>query len=482
MLQAPPARSPHKRGHSHKRSAAISGDFDLEFFKGPSIAQALGPKRVEVQPPITPQTAPRAIFASNTTPTFKPPQIVVTQEHVQATRTPSPKKSHTRINSWAHTLSSTTNPPGARSDYNSSTETTPESKIAALNYSYGATPQKYEIPEAIIDLDLAAGVFYDPATNTHNPKIQHRRTESAPELEDFFKSSVLSAKGSRRNSAIYEEDEEDGDEDDVLSATSSTRSASGPLNKNSSTNSLNSTSSAGKYTSALSTPTSAKALRGGATAARYQSYYNNSILLSNALKSSESLTRITGDGQSSMHKPSYSSLHRTPLSHAYASSASSTSNASVINSPSRFKFESRVYDMPSASESSTSLSLDQPKDKSSPSPRKVISKGISNAKSHKKSKSLLNSISQKIFSSPSKVTLNDDTHDDTVVLNDEDDDEANTTLTQLNFGEPGPALDLTTMTTKYNYELDDTTCTSAFQPEVKVEKKRKNGFFNWRKK
>jgi hypothetical protein len=355
--------------------------------------------------------------------------------------------------------------PKEKSEYCSSSETTPEHKKAALNYSYVETQQKYEIPEAIIDLDLAAGVYYDPATNKYNPKIQHRRTESAPELEDFFKCSFNSSKGSRKNSAIFEEEEEEDDED-ALSSTSSTNAQP---NHNPSIHSLDSSSSNNtKYPSVISTPTSTKTRRGGATAARYQSYYNNNLLLSSALKSSESLSRVTNDtAASSLYKPSYSSFQRP--------SSSSSTNSSVLNSPSRFKFESRVYDMPSSQSSRTNLSI-EPKGRSSPSPQKTI------GKTHKKSKSLLSSISQKMRgnSFSSMKDLDDSANNSTVVL--DDDHVANNTLTDLNFGEPGPILDLATMTPKYNYELDDMTHATAFSPKTKTERKSKKGFFHWMKK
>lgn len=512
MLQAPPSKSPHTRGHAHKRSAAISGDFDLDFFRGTtSISQAF--EKQELYVPVTPTTHQQGIFAtptsqmSSVTPitaatvqtpmAAEVPSVVVTEAESSPRLTFSPYKGHTRLNSWAHSgpaavRAKCKSPYSSQVEYSSSTETSPETKNATLNYAYGGMMSpKYDIPEAIIDLDLASGVYFDPATQKHNTKIQHRRTESAPELENFFKPSMNFGSGSassRKNSAIFEEEDED-DDDDVSSAASSNHmnnNNNGLNGKNMSSNSLNSNSSTGasRFSPVFSTPQSSKSRRGGATAARYQNYYNNSLLLSSHLsaKSSENLNSKKTAQQSTPHNL-----------------VSTSSSSSTLNSPPRFKFESRVYDMPPATSSP------ETKSKQTHSPKRSLTNN--SVKSHKKSKSLLSSISQKFrtgggYSSQENLVLDGNCGtDSTVVLSDADEgadfDAHNVTLTPLNFGEPGPALDLTTMTPKYNYELDDTTNkdinlfktdkpvaskTSHQESTKKSEKKHKRGFFHWMKK
>lgn len=448
--------------------------------------------------------------------------------------TPSPKKKHSRFNSWAHSLikpKPTKETPSK--EYNSSSsDTTPENnRVMVSNYSYTSTkPQNYKIPEAIIDLDLASGVHYDPANSVVPTKTKaafHRRTESAPELEDFFKYKSFTAssdKNSRRNSAIFEEEEDD--EDGAISSTSSTHQV---LNKNPSLNSINSATSSNNgsyarvqspntYQSITSTPTSTKTRRGGASAARYQSYYNNNSLLASALKSSESLSQVTGT-TGSLHKPSYGSFHSqksthvtpTSLPHSTPSSVSTSSSvSSPMNSPSRFKFESRVYDI--APGQHAGYAVPNSPDLSSTPKAKIVSSSSSTSpskrsvtkstKSHKKSNSLLNTLSMKIrggsFSS-TKSSSKIDTSTPTVeqAIDDDEELEGDSTLTPFNFGEPGPALDLTTMTPKFynddydHFDHDTFTNTNQNQssPHTRSvastetpKKSKKSAFLNWMKK
>lgn len=540
----PSQPSSHRRGHAHKRSAAISGDFDvigMDFFKAPpnqKVVQSSSslPKDSFMSPKLS---APQL-------PTAHAPSFVITdvtesssssqklqdsnpQKHKPrrsskekkkssamndnntdelTTSTPSPQKKHTRLNSWAHSFikpkKSEPQQTLAIKDYNSSSsnEATPD-KSSQFTYTNNnnnnnnVNSQKtktpyYDVPEALIDLDLASGILHDPNSKIPRKKMIHRRTESAPELEDFLKYKVFSHgqngnggnNTQQKNPAIFEEDEEDDfneiDEDALSSASSNNNipNVHTIKNKNGSTNSLNSypsfklQSPATVNNSIVSTPTSVKTNAtqqsqstrrngggGGATAARYQSYYNNSLLLSNALKSSESLSQITNSQL--QNKTSFSSFNSKSMN--LLSSNSSINSSNVNCSPSRFKFESKVYDPPSQNEqcfapsaisnsptSSTSSSLkkDQPNVVTSPT------KSSKKLYLHKKSNSLLSSINLKIrrnsitkHSDSDKENenySNDDDGDD----DDDDKDIGDSTITPFNFGEPGPELDLTTMTPK----------------------------------
>lgn len=430
----------HNRRHSHKRSAAISGDFDLDFFKQtPSINQQLQ----------TPSTPP----SNFDEPVFKEKLI----------STPSPKKKnfHHRMNSWAYPNSKA---PVTIADYNSSSsnETTPDLKRQAVDnsYLYSSSSPQYKIPEATIDLDLASCIYRDPSVPTKvNKNLNrhfHRRTESAPELEDFLKYKVFSKENSRRNSAIFEEAEEE--DDDISSSVSSSHlSINLSINNSTTTNNNGSVNSLENYSRQLQSPSSfhqsstpaSITTRRGASATRYQNYYNNNFLLSNALKSSDSLSQaVSNNGNNSLHKSSISSFNNIKSSSTTNSTPSSSLHSPIPQSPSNFKFESKIYDMPEQKKSLSKLNNNN-----------------SIFKTHKKSNSLLKSFSSKLSKSKS-IDL------EPVQTNNEGD----STLTPFDFGEPGPELDLTTMTPKYH--RDDK------KAEIVKEtpKKSKITFFSWRKK
>ncbi|KAH3667762.1 hypothetical protein WICMUC_005294 [Wickerhamomyces mucosus] len=497
----------YKRGHAHKRSAAISGDFDLDFFKGSSINEQLC--SVSTTQELDFREPPRIFTPSNSSTSPKTPKVniqsspvlqsqsipklIITQTFASSkclTSSPSDTRysssySHNRISSWAYSTQSHNKRPSPKSlkidhestrepSSSSSTDSTPEGK----NHSVTSSRNIYEIPEATIDLDVALGVYHDPASI--NPrfvsKTHHRRTESAPELEDFLKYKVFTSeylstttnspiKNNAASTAIFEEEEEEGENShEILSASSSSSSSLANmqmktlLNKNPSTHSLASNNSLASSNGAannypiVSTPTSTKSStrRGGASAIRYQSYYNNNILLSNALKSSDSIN-IVGN------KPSISSLEK------YLPQQQSTSHGN-----SGFQFQSRVYDMPTKDSLSSSSVYNSPK----------VSSSTPIKKSHKKSNSLLNSISSRIRrnSISSNNTKNEDKEDKEKI----DEFDADVTLTPFNVGEPGPELDLTTMTPKLSQ-------TASFfntgkSPSKSEKKKAKKKLFGWMKK
>jgi hypothetical protein len=353
-------------------------------------------------------------------------------------------------------------------------------------------------------------------------------------------SKELPTKNSRKNSAIYEEEEEseEAEGEEHFDALSSASSSISQFNHNPSMNSLNSGNSTAQqhllyskqlqsptstHHSITSTPTSSKTnttTRRGASATRYQSYYNNNILLSNALKSSDNLSQViahTPNTASSLHKSSISSFNNAK--EALSSSSSSVTTAS-LHSPipqhaSRFKFESQVYDMLEKPKSTTSKPASVISELSTPAKERTSSivQSSTVSKSHKKSNSLLKSFSAKIRRNsassssasisatgpPSSLRFKRDPVPDQQI--DDVEMEGDSTLTPFDLGEPGPALDLTTMTPKYhddyngysrnfsNGNTDDMSVVSS-PSKGKVSKregqesakKSRMTFFGWRKK
>ncbi len=515
---------PHRRGHAHKRSAAISGDFDaigMDFFRAPpnanqKIVQSstslpkdsfLNQKQYHL-PAINAPSFVITDVTESSPPRYPPPKQqqqnheskqVENHSRELTASTPSPQKKHTRLNSWAHSFmkpkknelkSSTTS---SKVEYNSSSsnEATPD-KTTQFTYNNNNGKNNnnnnnnpYHVPEALIDLDLASGILHDPNSKIPRKKIMHRRTESAPELEDFLKYKVFSntsnnnnnSNGTQKNPAIFEEDEEDDmiDEDAISSASSTNNNIPSTNNKNDSTNSLSSypsfklQSPATVNNSVVSTPTSIKTnatqqqqhqstRRGGATAARYQSYYNNSLLLSNALKSSESLSQITNSSNHSNNLQNKTSI--SSFNSKFIMSSNSSTNSSMLNSPSRFKFESKVYDPPSQQEQCFATSNSPPSSSSSSTAsfskqqQPTITSPTKSSKKlyiHKKSNSLLSSINLKKYhkkNSSSSSNIIKNLESDKENQSDDEEDIGDSTITPFNFGEPGPELDLTTMTPK----------------------------------
>lgn len=305
---------PHRRGHAHKRSAAISGDFDaigMDFFRAPpnanqKIVQSstslpkdsfLNQKQYHL-PAINAPSFVITDVTESSPPRSPPPKQQPQQQNHKSKQvenhsreltasTPSPQKKHTRLNSWAHSfmkpkkneLKSTSS---SKVEYNSSSsnEATPD-KTTQFTYNNNNGKNNnnnnnnpYHVPEALIDLDLASGILHDPNSKIPRNKMMHRRTESAPELEDFLKYKVFSntnnnnnnSNGTQKNPAIFEEDEEDDmiDEDAISSASSTNNNIPSTNNKNDSTNSLGSypsfklQSPATVNNSVASTPTSIK--------------------------------------------------------------------------------------------------------------------------------------------------------------------------------------------------------------------------------
>ncbi|CCH45412.1 hypothetical protein BN7_4994 [Wickerhamomyces ciferrii] len=599
------AQQPHRRGHRHKRSAAISGDFDsigMDFFKSPPSNTIIQDnKEIEIN------SLPKDYsFGSKRFNQPQPPSLVITDENNQIEKanqsntsrntsntsntnsSSSPMKKHTRLNSWAHSLmkkDEPKQPQQSQQQQQTYQSPSPNDSYKSNQFIYGPAPtsnsQYYDIPEAIIDLDKAQELIYDPNNINSIPrkKFLHRRTESAPELEDFLKFKVFSNDQNNqlnknndfmnndnnnnnntlttnnnknsKNSAIFEEDEEDEDEDIISSTSSGLDSNLTNLPKNESTHSLNSNNSLNfklqspatmnsNSNSIFNTPTSIKtnqqqqqqqttARRGGANAARYQSYYKNSLALSNALKSSESLSQITGStngtgAQSLNNKSSISSFGQNSslYKNQHLSSASSSiTSSSALNSPSRFKFESKVYDMPDKederhtfNQSSTSSSTSRPQASSTNISSPISSSSITSPTKpsrqiyiHKKSNSLLNSINFKIRrnsnNSLNSNLLSSISKSSTSLQNeenneqDQDEEIGDKTLTpQFNFGEPGPELDLITMTPKINkinknsspdlnnYQDFEITPKSIKSDAIQETPKRTNHkkFFNWLKK
>ncbi|KAH3684593.1 hypothetical protein WICPIJ_004424 [Wickerhamomyces pijperi] len=550
---ANPKPVPYRRGHAHRRSAAISGDFDLDFFKNtPSINQKLSSstpssynypmhiKSLQNQYPSSTPSPPSNMSTPPTTPkndvkspVLNAPKLLINdvdQSFIQRSSSPQrpQQQQHQKLNSWAHSNLRHETKQALNSSYKmkNTYETPRSSNSSTPDMSHASVYQLYQIPEPSIDLDLAMGVYHDPASSSLSSSRRtfegHRRTESAPELEDFLKHKVFTNVTSpvKNTGAIFEEEEDDEEEQqeeehnhDNLSSTSSNSSQENSFKlgqvktlltkqSNSSNVSLNSSTSS-SYQSFMSTPmhtpTSLKSnsqqqqqqhqhtqqRRSGASAARYQNYYTNSALLSHALKSSECLVM--------QNKPSISSLdnytNNVPSSVSLKSSLSSSSSYSN----SGFKFQSRAYDMPAKSYQQTyqtpprqaynsptfsepvpalhnsTSTLAKPKSTTQSPVAVTVATIIPTAKqpplrTHKKSNSLISSLTSRIrggsisSSSVKSQTLYANTSSDEEL-------DADTTITPFNVGEPGPVLDLSSNVTP---KIDRTGTMNVIQSPVKV--------------
>lgn len=328
--------SAYKRGHSHKRSAAISGDFD---------AMGLG------------------FFTQQPQPVLQPAPPPLPHPHQQDDLLSTPKASRSRP-AWPY-------PTASSAVSANSMHRTPENKLFTPQASSSAStaaasPSRgpSRVPEALIDLDMALGVYYDPEeADAHcgygssrqfkeiselKNRIIHRRTESAPELEDFSRCRVFSGShnGSQKNIAIFEEDEED-------------LHVPGAQPEDGCTHNSSSVAMLASLQSPAVLQHSSR--RNNAVKSRY--YNNPSILLNTAIKSQESLsgaasptsiatstsTTWSGAGAGAMRPPAVATpaYKPSPLPVPLPSPCSTTcSTVSSGNGPGEgFRFESRVYDV-----------------------------------------------------------------------------------------------------------------------------------------
>lgn len=195
------SNQPHRRGHAHKRSAAISGDFDvigMDFFKAPPSNQQSFSQQSHSQ------SLPKDSFLNtNSTPQFvitdateksnqtkSPSRSKSTNSNVNyrskddctnTSSTPSPQKKHTRLNSWAHSFIKpkknelNEQRSNEKIEYNSSSsnEATPDKTLSSnAQFTYNTKPSnnQYQVPEALIDLDRASGIFHDPSSSIPKKK------------------------------------------------------------------------------------------------------------------------------------------------------------------------------------------------------------------------------------------------------------------------------------------------------------------------
>ncbi|KAG7752746.1 hypothetical protein KL911_003477 [Ogataea haglerorum] len=432
-------RPPPRRGHRHRRSAAISGDFDVQEFG--------------LLPPMMSKSVPGSASCS-----------------LSGSSCGSPLKSPLgQLAAEDSTLSGrqkillTSTPASAHEDPRTRYFITEDTKFESGS----------SVPRAVIDLDEVFMGSRAPARKTS-------RTMSAPELESFHipKHSLLcSPKKSDVAIAeeITEEDFEDFEGSERLltktstqnSELSSTNSGKGTplqagvlLGDNSSSNSLNSQSSSSslqKNLAIVNTP-SVSSLRGKV---RYQSYYNSQQKINTQAASTPSST-ATADSDR---------FGRRPCLMAPSSSSSPSSafrGASKSRSPIRnlryqtppqknpFQFEPVLYEIPKSFHRDHGYTASM----SNPSVAK-LDEPVAEPKmeAHKRSNSLFSTLSSKFHhrrkssllstrSSPHKASIIEKTTDEVFGLHEYAHANDSTllfddqTLTEEVIGEPGPMIEV----------------------------------------
>ncbi|KAG7908410.1 hypothetical protein KL907_001900 [Ogataea polymorpha] len=433
-LQPPP-----RRGHRHRRSAAISGDFDVQEFG--------------LLPPMMSKSVPGSTSCS-----------------LSGTFGSSPLKSPlVQLAAEDSTLSSrqkilfTSTPASAHEDARTRYFITEDTKFESGS----------SVPRAMIDLD-------DVFISSRAPARKSSRTMSAPELESFHmpKHSLLCSP-KKNDVAIAEEiTEEDFEDSEQLltkipthnSELSSTNSGKGTplpagvlLNDNCSSNSLNSQSSNNSQHKGLAnvnTP-SVSSLRGKV---RYQFYYNSQQKLNTQAASTPS-SSATADSdrfgrRPCLMAPSSSSSSSSPSSafRGVSKSRSPIRNLRYQTPPQKnpFQFEPIVYEIPksfhrdhgyTASMSNQSVAkLDEPVTENK-------------MEAHKRSNSLFSTLSSKFHhrrkssllslrSTPQKASIIEKTTDEVFGLHEYAHANESTllfddqTLTEDVIGEPGPMIEV----------------------------------------
>ncbi|CDK26909.1 unnamed protein product [Kuraishia capsulata CBS 1993] len=484
-----------RRGHFHKRSSAISGDFDVSFFMPPqqqlgnnsSNSLSVNGSSRSNQSSLMSRSVPSSVTSSPLRP-FDSQSIENTDLPIVQILTPDCSE----LKAFA--------PPVL------TTPATPASPPTRFFVTEEAQIDRFtNIPDAVINLD---DILNLKTANT----IKHKRTGSAPELENFFnppssdKRFTLGSPQRTENPIVEDIEEEDEDELRLFGQSDSSSLASNCklTLDNSSNQSLNSNNSSLQQqqqqqnprisgVSSINTP-SINSLRGKV---RYQSYYNNQLSSStpNSLKRSsldscnnnkENLflrsSRSLQQGKSLMPPPS--SLGANSNSNSRSPVRNSVRFGSGLKtSVSPFQYESVPYDIPKGfhrdhgySQSlgsfsqSSSQSASQSAGHSHSSSRLSISRSrspvkkstvagnastVASKREHKKSNSLFNSLSSrfhrrnsssKTHKSKNSIIYNElmgdispestgmDTtlrNDDTTIIHNDDD---------LIFGEPGPMV------------------------------------------
>ncbi|KAH3660106.1 hypothetical protein OGAPHI_007311 [Ogataea philodendri] len=450
-------KPPIRRGHRHRRSAAISGDFDVQEFG--LLPPVLGKP--------VPGSSSSSLAVSLSGSPVKSPHSQSLNDDALFTNRPK--------------IPLNTTPSSVHSDKFSGGD---ESKTRYFITEDTTFESGSGLPRALIDLD-------DVFTGSRQPAKKSTRTMSAPELESFHipkhsllhsptKNDVAIAEG------ITEEDIEDGDQllSKVPSETSdlsySNSAKNTPLmagiimNDNCSSNSLNSLSSSNSLNTggvlqknmANFNTTSISSLRGKV---RYQLYFNSQQKLNTQATSTPS-SSATADsdrfGRRPILMPPSSCSSPSSALRAASKSRSPVRNSKLTTPQQKgpFQFEPIVYEIPksfhrdsdyskSMSMSENSTSYESPSvDVSKPEPSPIQQhKG-----SHTRSSSLFSVLSSKfhhrrkssVLSTANNASIIEKTTDEIFGLSDRGHANDSTllfddqTLTEEVIGEPGPMVEV----------------------------------------
>ncbi|KAL3234245.1 Laminarase-resistance protein LRE1 [Nakaseomyces bracarensis] len=194
--------TPSKRGHRHKRSFAISGDF--EFLKQPpATAPRLNSTTLSPDMSVLSTPPQKNSFDRRPSTTHNFPSR--STEEPSLTFVLPPKNTNSNIEN-AEMLSPLRVPPNAANNFNLST---PSPRFFVSEEPRFTSPCK-GVPDAIINLD--------DALNTTKPRSfqSHRRTESAPAFLEIMLNGK-SGNNFSENALLLEEEEDSIDERDEFS-------------------------------------------------------------------------------------------------------------------------------------------------------------------------------------------------------------------------------------------------------------------------
>ncbi|KAG7813952.1 hypothetical protein KL921_000226 [Ogataea angusta] len=430
-LQPPP-----RRGHRHRRSAAISGDFDVQEF---GLLPPMMSKSV-------PGPASCSLAASSCGSPVKSPLVQLAAEDSTL--------------SGRQKILLTSTPASTHEDARTRYFITEDTKFESGS----------SVPRAMIDLD-------DVFMGSRAPARKSSRTMSAPELESFHipKHSLLCSP-KKNDVAIAEEiTEEDFEDPEQLltkistqnSELSSAHSGKGTplpagvlLNDNCSSNSLNSLSSSNslhKNLANTNTP-SVSSLRGKV---RYQSYYNSQQKINTQAASTPS-SAATADSDRFGRKPCLmapsSSSSPSSAFRGVSKSRSPIRNLRYQTPPQKnpFQFEPIAYEIPKSFHRDHGYTASM----SNPSAAK-LDEPVAEPKmeAHKRSNSLFSTLSSKFHhrrkssllstrSSSHKASIIEKTTDEVFGLHEYAHANDSTllfddqTLTEDVIGEPGPMIEV----------------------------------------
>lgn len=243
-----------RRTHRHRRSAAISGEFDVrEFGLLPPVQPSSVSRRKCMSVPGSP-TRPRGTYMS----LAGDGELKLTKPQIKVSKAPPAPLKLTPKNSRSSLGSPFTRPVAhfASRATGFQPRESPQSLPGSPNHFFMTEEAKFttrsDVPDAVIDLD---DVFSEhvPLGKPYRPQKQSSRTSSAPELEPFCypKHSLLCSPKKGEVAIVEEITEEDGDANIDVNRSNKT-SSSNRSTSGSSASSASSHCSAAK--SCLSTP------------------------------------------------------------------------------------------------------------------------------------------------------------------------------------------------------------------------------------